>query len=392
MIRTVLLASCALMLGTVPALAQFDENGCVVDYQEGVDYFADKAEIAHARNFSVSYHNSYKLLTVEKPVPGGAPETYLLVQCGTPVPTLSQKIDDTIELPVSTLFAGSTTQNPSLLALGRVETITGIARKDFVALPEVMEHVNRPEVVEFEPNNMIDAERIVAAAPDVVMAAGSGSAELVQVRNLGIPVVNHADWQETTPLGRAEWIKFISLFFNDEAAANSTYADIEGEYRAAVDLIAGLPEEDRPLVLSGSAFEGTFFAAGGQSFVAESIRDAGGRYVFNDDPNTGSFQIHDFERLIVSALDAQFWIHASNDYQTLADIAADDPRLASLPAAQAGQVWMPDALKGPNGGMQIYEMGTLRPDIVIKDLISVFHPDLAGDHERVFYRSISLND
>src|SRR5690606_25018364 len=188
-----------------------------------------------------------------------------------------------------------------------------------------------------------------------------------------------ADWQETTPLGRAEWIKFISLFFNDEAAANSTYAEIEGEYRAAVNLIAGLPEEDRPLVLSGSAFEGTFFAAGGQSFVAESIRDAGGRYVFNDDPNTGSFQIHDFERLIVSARDAQFWIHASNDYQTLADIAADDPRLASLPAAQAGQVWMPDALKGPNGGMQIYEMGTLRPDIVIKDLISVFHPDLAGD-------------
>src|SRR5690606_2042853 len=109
-------------------------------------------------------------------------------------------------------------------------------------------------------------------------------------------------------------------------------------------------------VLSGAAYEGIFFAAGGESFVANAIRDAGGRYIFSDNTSTGSFQIHDLERLIVSALEADFWIHASNSYSRLSDIEADDPRLAQLPAALSGQVWMPDALKGENGGIQFYEL------------------------------------
>lgn len=386
---TALLVSGSLLVAPGVMGSELDANGCVADYRAGVDYFADKTAITNAENFSVSYHDSYKLLTVAKPFPGGTPETYLLNLCGAPLPKLGQPIDAIVEIPIRSVFSGSTTQNPSLLALGQVDAITGIARKAFVSLPEVLARVSRQDVTEFEASGSVDVERVVAASPDVVLAAGSGSAEMAQVRNLGVPVVNHSDWQETTPLGRAEWIKFTATLFNQEDRADAVFEEIAEEYAKAVARVAHLSPQERPLVLSGSAFEGTFFAAGGQSFVAASIRDAGGRYVFDEDPNAGSFQIQDLERLIVAALDAPFWIHASNDYQSLADIAADDLRLAALPAAQAGQVWMPDALKGPNGGVQIYEMGTLRPDLVIKDLISIFHPALAGDHERVFYRSIT---
>ncbi|MBJ7579324.1 ABC transporter substrate-binding protein [Devosia sp. MC532] len=387
--RVSILTAVSVCACTSALAAPFDGDGCLTSYSAGEDYFAHKAKITNAKNFSLSYHDSYKLLTVKKPFPGGQPETYLLNLCGAPLPKLEQQIDAVIQVPIRSVFAGSTTQNPSLLALGQVETITGIARKDFVSLPEVLAQISKPDVTEFESSGAVDVERIASAQPDLVLAAGSGSAEMAQVRNLGISVVNHSDWQETTPLGRAEWIKFVAALYNEEAKANAVYDEITAGYATAVASVAHLTDEQKPWVLSGSAFEGTFFAAGGASFVAASIVDAGGRYVFETDTNAGSFQIHDFERLIVSALDAQFWIHASNDYLSLADIAADDPRLAALPAAQAGQVWMPDALKGPNGGVQIYEMGTLRPDLVIKDLISILHPDLAGDHERVFYRSIT---
>ena len=121
------------------------------------------------------------------------------------------------------------------------------------------------------------------------------------------------------------------------------------------------------------------------------IEDAGGRYVFAGDTSTGSFQIRDLERLIVAARDAKVWIQASIHYFALADIAAEDPRLAALPAAQSGQVWIPDALKGPNGGVQFYELGSMRPDMVLMDLISILHPDKTPGYQRVFNRSITLN-
>lgn len=379
------------MSGTVHAEAA-DTRVCIEDFSEQADYFPEKAVVEAASNFSVEYHGYYKLVTVPRPYSGGRAETYLLVQCGAPVPDLDISIAATITIPIQSVFVGSTTQNPSLEALGRLAAITGVAHKDYISLPSVVERVASMDVVEFEPNGVLDAEKVVASWPDAFMSAGSSSAELATIRNIGIPVIHHADYQENTPLGRAEWVKFTSTFFNDEEKANGIYQEIARDYLEASSLVSSLPEEARPKVLSGAAYEGIFFAAGGESFVANAIRDAGGRYIFSDNTSTGSFQIHDLERLIVSALEADFWIHASNSYSRLSDIEADDPRLAQLPAALSGQVWMPDALKGENGGIQFYELGTLRPDLVLRDLISIFHPELESGHQRVFYRSILSDD
>ncbi|WP_449394875.1 ABC transporter substrate-binding protein [Devosia riboflavina] len=391
--RRLVLATIALLALTLPASAAFDAKGCVTDFEPGTDYFDAKSSADYVDNFSVAYFNHYKVVTVARPSPGGQSESYVLVQCGTPEPELGPELANAprISVPVHSLFSGSTSQSPALVAVGGVDAVTGVARRDFIATPELIEHMQKAEVVEYETSGVVNVEAVVAAAPDVFMAGGGGEAEVQRLAVAGVPVVNFAEWQETSPLGRAEWVKFMGVFFNAEDKANAAFAEVVEHYDAALALVADVPEGDRPLVLSGQAFNGVFFAAGGQSFMARLIHDAGGRYVFADDTSTGSFQIRDLERLIVAARDAKVWIQASIHYFTLADIEAEDPRLAALPAAQSGQVWIPDALKGPNGGVQFYELGSMRPDMVLMDLISILHPDKTPGYERVFNRSIALD-
>ncbi|MET0436436.1 MAG: ABC transporter substrate-binding protein [Devosia sp.] len=391
--RRLALATIGLLALTLPVSAAFDAKGCVTDFEPGTDYFETKSSVDYADNFSVAYFNHYKVVTVARPSPDGQSESYVLVQCGTPEPELGPELANAprISVPVQSLFSGSTSQSPALVAVGGVGAVTGVARRDFIATPELIEHMQKVEVVEYETSGVVNVEAVVAAAPDVFMAGGGGEAEVQRLAVAGVPVVNFAEWQETSPLGRAEWVKFMGVFFNAEGKANDAFAEVVAHYDAALALVADVPEGERPLVLSGQAFNGVFFAAGGQSFMARLIRDAGGRYVFADDTSTGSFQIRDLERLIVAARDAKVWIQASIHYFTLADIEAEDPRLAALPAAQSGQVWIPDALKGPNGGVQFYELGSMRPDMVLMDLISILHPHKTPGYERVFNRSIALD-
>lgn len=382
-----------LAVPAVAAPAALDAAGCVTSFDPATDYFGSKSTVEEAENFSVSYFGHYKIVTVAHPYAGGPQESYVLVQCGTPEPELGPDLAKAprITVPVHSLFSGSTSQAPALVAIGGVDAVTGVAQRDLIATPELIAHMQEKAVIEYQGAGIVDIEAVLAARPDLFVAGGGGEAEVMRIAAAGIPVVNFADWQETSPLGRAEWVKFMGLFFNAETKANAAYDAVAARYRAALSLVVDIDEEQRPLVLSGQAFGGVFFAAGGKSFIARLIHDAGGRYVFAEDTSTGSFQIHDLERLIVAARDAKVWIQASMQYHTLADIAEDDPRLAALPAARSGQVWIPDALKGPNGGVQFYELGNMRPDLVLMDLISILHPARAPGYERVFNRSIALD-
>jgi iron complex transport system substrate-binding protein len=388
-LTTALLLACP----SLAASPELDAAGCATRFDPAGDYFPIRSSVEAADNFAVEYFGNYKLVTVERPSAGGARETYVLVQCGTPAPELGPEFADAprITVPVQSLFSGSTSQSPGLVAVGGVSVVTGVAHKDFIATPELIAHMETSPIVEYERSGIINVEAVIAAAPDVFVSSGGGEAEIRRIAAAGIPVVSFADWLETSPLGRAEWVKVTGLFFNAEARANATFADIAEKYASARALVADIDNGDRPYVLSGSAFGGVFFAAGGKSFIAKLIADAGGRYVFADNDSTGSFQIRDLEWLLVNARRASVWIQASVQYKTLADIVSDDPRLASLPAARSGQVFMPDALKGPNGGVQMFELGSMRPDMVLMDLISILHPEKTPGYTRVFNRSITLD-
>ncbi len=365
-------------------------DSCVTAFDPAVDYFPDKVTVEHADGFSVAYFNSYKVVTVDEPFQGGTPETYVLVQCGAPEPDLVGELAGAmiVPVPVATVFSASATHNPMIEALGMLDRLTGVSSLAYTATQAVIDRGAAGDIVEFAPTFETNVEVVLDAGPKLLMTAGADDPAYRMLRGAGIPVVANAEWLEADILGRAEWIKYIALFFNAEAAAEAVFGGISGAYQAAAAIGASVALADRPLVFSGSSFQGIFYASGGASYVAQTIAAAGATYVFADNRVAGSIAFADLEQLLDRAGDAPFWINAATSYRTLADITAEEPRLAALPASQSGEVWVYDHISTPSGALGYWELGVLRPDLILLDMLAIFHPGLVPDHEMVFYRPI----
>jgi iron complex transport system substrate-binding protein len=194
MFRAFWAAPLLVAFAVAPALAApvFDERGCATAYEPGTDYFGAKSEVEYAANFSVAYFDHYKVVTVAQPYPGGARESYVLVQCGTPEPELGPDLAGAqhITVPVHSLFSGGTSQSPALVALGEVGAVTGVAQRDLIATPELIEHMQDQPVVEYAGSGVVNIEAVVAAAPgQLCRLAGNLAARACRMAQVHGPVL-----------------------------------------------------------------------------------------------------------------------------------------------------------------------------------------------------------
>lgn len=362
-------------------------EGCVETYVEDIDYFPQKAEITHSNGFSIDYFNNYKVVTVHSPYPGAEEvATYVLVQCGTAVP---EGFEDAviIETPVQRFVAMSTTYLPHLPTLNAVDKLVGLDSLDFASTTAVRERIDAGEITEVGFGAEVNIEQVLDLEPDLVMTYSSGSADFdaqPKLEEAGITVVVNSDYLDTTPLGQAEWAKFLAAFFNQEATAEAWFDEITTEYNALADLAAGAAE--KPSVFLNTPFEGTWYMAGGQSYVAHLLADANADYVWGEDPSDTTLFL-DFETVYDQAQAADFWLNIGF-VASLADLTAVDERFADFTAYQSGNVYNNDARTNAFGGNDYYEGGAANPHWVLADLIKIFHPALLPDHELVYYRQM----
>lgn len=364
-------------------------DGCIAEgqFDPGIDYFPQKAQIEYAAGLTIEYHNSYKVITVKTPWPGASESMeYALVQCGAPRPEgfLEEQI---IEVPAKTIITMSTTYLPALDELGLLDRLVGVDDTTYVNNPAVLKMAEDGKLASIGYGSGVNVEKVLELAPSLVMTYGSGAPEydahpvLLQA---GQKVVVNAEWMDTTPLGRAEWLKFIAVFFNKEAEAEALFDQIEQDYQKLAALTASVSQ--KPTVFTGSAYQGTWYMPGGQSFAAAFLRDAGANYLWRDDPSTGSLPLS-FEAVFEKAKDADYWLNVGF-VGALDDLKGMDPRYADFAAFQKGNVWNNDAKTNSNGGNDYYESAVLHPERVLADLIFIFHPDLLPNHQLVYYRQV----
>lgn len=376
-----------------PATDSADANltdGCVDQFDPDADYFPEKVSFDEATGVRVEYAGNYKVVEVDVPYAeeGAPPFTAVLVQCGTPAPDLTGELEDAavVEVPTGEVVSLTTVNLPHFAALDALDHLAGVATAAFVSTPSVRDEITSRDLEDLaDANGVPDRERIISAAPDLLVLDAFGATLLDDVRGFaeaGVPTVLNADFGEETPLGRAEWLKYTALFLNEEAEASATYDDIVASYEATAATVADV--EERPTVLLEQPFEGTWYAPTGGSFVAQLVADAGGDYVFGDTGGSGT-QSLDIETVLAEGGDADVWIGAGSVNGSLADLAAVDERFVELAAYQDGDVWALDAGNVESGGNPIYELAVLRPDLQLQDLVAILHPDLLPDHELRFY-------
>jgi iron complex transport system substrate-binding protein len=365
-------------------------TGCIGRFDPATDYFPDKAQLEDATTFSVRYERSYKVVSVNESYPGGPPERYVLLQCGAPPPSLTGDLAGAqlVTVPITSLFVLSPTHLSLLADLDRIGVLTGVAQRSMVTDPGVARRIDAGAVVEFaKGGTAIDVERVVSSKPSLVMSGGTSNATFGVLRNAGIPVAADTEWLEPTALGRAEWVKFMALFLNEERNAQERYGAMRDRYRALSARAMALPEAERPLVMTGRSTRGLFVIAGGRSYVAALIRDAGARYAWADNTAVGTATV-DLEAQIQRAAGADIWINGGG-WKNLAAMLDDEPRYRAFKAFRTGQVWVYERRETPSGGNDYWSRGITRPDLVLADLVRIFHSRLNPDHELEWYMPVA---
>ncbi|MEO1134353.1 MAG: ABC transporter substrate-binding protein, partial [Cyanobacteria bacterium J06639_1] len=370
------------------AIAPERSRSCLESYDAAVDYFPHKIQTQHAAGFEVEYHNHYKVVTVRNPW-RGATETfrYVLVQCGAPTPE-DVAGAQVVEVPVRSAIALSTTHLPHFAKLDLLDRLVGVSRFRQVNTPAVREKIDRGELVETGSGSTLNVEGVLATRPDLVLTFGTGNAETdshPKLLELGIPVAIVSEYMESSPLGRAEWLKFTALFFNAEKAATEVFAEIDRQYEATRQLVQNV--DRRPTVFTGFSYNGTWFVPGGQSYVAQFLDDAGADYLWADRDTIGSIPL-DFEAVFDRAVEAEYWLNGSQEWRTRADAIARDDRYGRFQALQESRLFNNDARLNPSGGNDYWESGMVNPHVVLADLIAMFHPELLPDRELVYYRRL----
>jgi len=363
-------------------------TGCIERYEPSRDYFPEKITPEFASNFSVEYHNSYKVVSVRRPSDGGAENKYVLLQCGAPAPVLPAELSNvpTVTIPITSLFSSSATQMQVLVDLERVSALKGVGQARYITAEPVMEWIRQGHVTEYAPNDVIDTEMVILKSPSVVMSSGGYVEAYAALRKAGIVVVDNMDWQEPSALARAEWLKFMALFLNEEASARRKFDAIRDRYMVLKERTAHIPEKDRPRVMTGIVYRGMFEIAGGASYVSRLISDAGGIYVWSDNTAAGGTSV-DLESQITRAAGADIWINGA-DWKSRKAMLAEERRYKEFKAFQRGEVWSYNRIVTPGGGYDYWSRGVTRPDLILGDLIKIFHPELARDHEFVWYKQV----
>jgi iron complex transport system substrate-binding protein len=363
------------------------KTGCIDRFDAAADYFPEKLTVEESRIFTVEYHASYKVVSLGKAYPDGAPERYVLLQCGAPAPALNGDLASAtvISIPIMSLFSSSTTHLPLLVDLDRLDVLTGVSKFDAITSPPVVARIKAGKVIEFASKSVIDAELIVAHHPGLLMAAANSPA-FPHIRDAGIPIVGNVEWQEPTALGRAEWVKYMALFLNEERKAAQRFDAVKQAYQRLAARTREIPDRDRPRVMTGRAMHGTFTIAGGRSYVARMIEDAGGHYIWDDNTATGSAMV-DLEAQVQRAADADIWINGGA-WKNLPDMLSNEPRYAELKSYRQGQVWVYDLSITTPGANDYWSRSITRPDLILADLIKIFHPDLLPDHQFEWYAQV----
>ena len=393
--KSTFLLIAALLLSLLPASA-LEANltdSCVSDYDAAIDYFPDKVVVQDAARFSVEYFNHYKVLSVSDAFDGAPGFDYVLVQCGAPSPDAADFPAGAqfIEVPSGDLITLSTTQLPALTQLGLLDKLVAVDSGFYISTSAVTDKIAAGAISEVGFGAEINIERVLELEPDLVMSYGYNPATDAHpvLLEAGVFTALDASWRELSPLGRAEWLKFTALFYNREADANALYDDIVARYKEVKDLAAAVDADDRPAVLINtfSGYSDAWFIPGAATYVGQLVDDAGGDLLLAQADSTSS-QPLSFEVVYDGGLDADIWLTDTFAVYSGVDLLALDSRFGDFAAFQSGAIWNNNRDENANGGNNYYEKGVTNPQLVLADLLAIFHPDLLPDHDFAFYRQL----
>ena len=307
--------------------------------------------------------------------------TYILKEKNGIVPDSLQKYP-TIAIPLQSIVVTSTTNIPFLEMLGVEKKLVGFPHTDYISSPKTRQLIDAGKVKNIGQNEKLDTEQLIDLSPNLIVAFGidNSNPTIDNLQKSGLKVLIQADWMEQTPLGKAEWIKLYGALFGKEKEAEILFNDIVKSYKETLALVA--QKKTNPTVLYGSMYQEQWFVAKGDSWVAQFLKDAKSNYLWSTTKGTGSLSLS-FEKILEKAQKAEYWI-ATGSFKNLAELQNSNPHYQQFDAVKNKNVYTFENKHGATGGTVYYELAASRPDLVLKDYIKIFHPEILPNYTFTF--------
>ena len=337
----------------------------------------------YAEGFSVQYVEGGCLVTIQDPQKEkGKGEIYRYAFVSDKERFAENEVSGDYEVqpvPVRNIVCMTSLQLSNFIKLGELEHVVGITSARHLFNEEVNRRLEQKKIRKIGIEGNFDNEIIISMNPDLILISPFKRGGYEALKDVGIPLIPHLGYKENSPLGQAEWIKFVGLLIGEEEKANAVFDSIKTEYNALKRLTEGVKK--RPVVFSGELRGGNWYAVGGRNFLAQLFRDAGADYFLKDDPNTGGVTL-DFETVYSRAESADYWriLNSYNGTFTYDALKAQDSRYADFRAFREKGVIYCNLKEKP-----YYENVPTHPEALLKDLIKVFHPELLPDYVPAFY-------
>lgn len=335
--------------------------------------------IRYARGFTVGRFDDYTSVEVHDPWDSTRLlQRYLLVERGKGIPENMPK-GTIVQIPVRNIVVYTSVHAAIIDQLQETDKIIGVCEPRYMDTPAIQDGLKAGRIADMGEATAPDVEKMIDTGAELVIVSPFQNSSYGPVEKLGIPIIEGADYMESLPLGRTEWVRFYGMLFGKERMADSIFRETEQAYLALKELAA--QATGRPTVISEKKFGGSWFMAAGNSYVANLYRDAGADYVFKDLPGAGSTPLA-FETVLDKAIHADMWLIKYNQSRemTYGDLRTEYTPYENFDAFKKRKIY------GCNTGLvPYYEEFPLHPDYLLKDLIWVFHPELLPDYTPRYY-------
>ena len=338
--------------------------------------------VEYAKGFSVRDSADIRLVDV------GDKYHFALVKTDVAVPDGYTKV----VVPVERTICMTALQLSNFTALDAHDVVRGITGTKNLFNEDILARVKDGRIVKIGMEGNFDTELVLAANPQVIFISPSKRGGYDAIRETGITLVPHLGYQELDPLGQAEWVKFVGMFIGKEREANEVFAGIESRYNRLKLRVDSLVSNQHPLssegaggrltVFSGEMHYGNWHAVGGKNYLAQIFRDAGANYVINDEETSG--EDLEFEKMYALAANADYW-RILNSYPgefSYEALKASEPRNELFKAFKEKKVIYCNMKQ-----QAYYEISPVEPDVLLKDFVAIFHPELVeSDYKPKYYR------
>lgn len=342
------------------------------------------SEIHHAVGFSMKRFPDYTIIEVRNPWDTiQIMEKYVLVDRNKKLPANLPE-GTIVKVPVQRVATCSSIFAGEYLKLGDINKIVAVSEPEYVDIPVIKDGLKNGQIVDLGRNTTLNTEKLLAAKTDILVISPFEDSMHDRLKKNGIIVVKDASYMEESPLGRSEWIKFEAAFLGKDSLANEIFSKIEKRY---LELTKKANEtKSRPTVFTEKKNGDSWFIPGGNSYMGNFMKDAGANYLWNDMKHSGSVPLQ-FETVFSKAVNAEFWLIKYNNTQfdlTYKQLEDEYDLYKNFSAFKNKRIFAVNSGRTP-----FYEEGPLEPDVVLSDLIYIFHPEVLPNYQPKYYQKIN---